>query len=110
MTCTVSLVHSCCAIVHVTASNHVSHSKRAACQLLACLIPGCKEEAELNNVLKTCIMVRRLKRDVLAQLPPKRRTQARPDQALSCMLHLSQAPMHVLPLHLLAYPKRGRFR
>ena len=38
--------------------------------------PGCKEEAELNNVLKSCIMVRRLKRDVLAQLPPKRRTQA----------------------------------
>lgn len=47
--------------------------------------PGCKEEAELNNVLKTCIMVRRLKRDVLAQLPPKRRTQARPDLALPLM-------------------------
>ena len=37
---------------------------------------GCKEEAELNNVLKSCIMVRRLKRQVLQQLPPKRRTQA----------------------------------
>ena len=42
----------------------------------ACLA-GCKEEAELNNVLKSCIMVRRLKRQVLQQLPPKRRTQAR---------------------------------
>jgi hypothetical protein len=38
---------------------------------------GCKEEAELNNLLKSCVMVRRLKRQVLQQLPPKRRTQAR---------------------------------
>jgi hypothetical protein len=32
---------------------------------------------ELNVLLRACVMVRRLKRDVLAQLPPKRR-QVRP--------------------------------
>ncbi len=36
---------------------------------------GASETEELYHVLTHCMMVRRLKRDVLSQLPPKRRTQ-----------------------------------
>ena len=38
---------------------------------------GATETEELYHVLTSCIMVRRLKKDVLSQLPPKRRTQVR---------------------------------
>ena len=36
---------------------------------------GASETEELYHVLTACMMVRRLKKDVLSQLPPKRRTQ-----------------------------------
>ncbi|EIE23396.1 P-loop containing nucleoside triphosphate hydrolase protein [Coccomyxa subellipsoidea C-169] len=36
---------------------------------------GATETEELYHVLTSCIMIRRLKKDVLSQLPPKRRTQ-----------------------------------
>lgn len=36
---------------------------------------GASETEELYHVLTSCMMVRRLKKDVLSQLPPKRRTQ-----------------------------------
>lgn len=41
------------------------------------LVAGASETEELYHVLTHCMMVRRLKKDVLSQLPPKRRTQVR---------------------------------
>ena len=46
---------------------------------------GASETEELYHVLTACMMVRRLKKDVLSQLPPKRRTQVTPPATTMCM-------------------------
>ena len=51
---------------------------------------GASETEELYHVLTSCMMVRRLKKDVLSQLPPKRRTQVRDRQSWPCFLLAGQ--------------------
>ena len=47
------------------------------CEPCSCSFAGASNLAELNRVLNSTVMVRRLKSEVLDQLPPKRRQHVR---------------------------------
>ena len=64
---------------HLSGCSRAGVPKKAAAGLAdkdGAAAAGASETEELYHVLTACMMVRRLKKDVLSQLPPKRRTQA----------------------------------
>ena len=65
--------------LHVSILSPVSRTLQAlrchTSDWVVCGCTGASETEELYHVLTSCMMVRRLKKDVLSQLPPKRRTQ-----------------------------------
>lgn len=64
-------------LIHICSLLH-RHKEQAACKQGFASLPGASNLAELNRVLNSTVMVRRLKSEVLDQLPPKRRQHVRP--------------------------------